>query len=119
MKSVWILERWETPEDMQRNLQEMERLAEEFREEDPKIEKGLERMRTRVAENPDGMWVGWEGKTIYQQFCYVAREALRRADKGDKFRVVKAEIQDDAKTWVGYKNGQENAGVMRYLRATA
>ena len=66
---------------------------------------------------PDGRWYGFEGKVIYRQFCDVAKAAIRRNPEG-KFRVVEAEIEDDAKTWNGYKMTKVNDGVLRYLMAT-
>ena len=38
--------------------------------------------------------------------------------KGSTFRVVKADIENTAQTWNGYKNPEVNAGVLRYLYAT-
>lgn len=88
-------------------------------------EKGIESInqtiasyKKRIEENPEGMWIGWEGKSIYRQFCDVAKAALRRADKSWKFRVVEGEIEDNAQYWCGYKFVKENEGVLRYLMAT-
>lgn len=108
---------------MVKNLGELERALEENKGN--LDEKGIESMnqtiasyKKRIEENPEGMWIGWEGKSIYRQFCDVAKAALRRADKSWKFRVVEGEIEDNAQYWCGYKLVKENEGVLRYLMAT-
>ena len=123
MKKVWILEKFESNEMMVKTLSNFEQMLEENK---GKLdEKGIESMNQTIAsykkmieENPEGMWIGWEGKSIYRQFCDVAKAALRRADKSWKFRVVEGEIEDDAQYWCGYKFVKENEGVLRYLMAT-
>lgn len=123
MKKVWILEKFESNEKMIKNLGELEQALEENKGNFD--EKGIESMnqaiasyKKRIEENPEGMWIGWEGKSIYRQFCDVAKAALRRADKSWKFRVVEGEIEDNAQYWRGYKFVKENEGVLRYLMAT-
>ena len=123
MKKVWILEKFESNEMMVKTLGELEQMFEESK--DNLDEKGIESMNQTIAsykktieENPEGMWIGWEGKSIYRQFCDVAKAALRRADKSRKFRVVEGEIEDNARYWRGYKFVKENEGVLRYLMAT-
>lgn len=123
MKKVWILERFESNEMMVKTLGELEQMFEESK--DNLDEKGIESMNQTIAsykkmieENPEGMWIGWEGKSIYRQFCDVAKAALRRADKSWKFRVIEGEIEDNAQYWRGYKFVKENEGVLRYLMAT-
>lgn len=123
MKKVWILEKFESNEAMVKTLGELEQMFEENKGNFD--EKGIESMnqtiasyKKRIEENPEGMWIGWEGKIIYRQFCDVAKAALRRADKSWKFRVVEGEIEDDAQHWCGYKFVKENEGVLRYLMAT-
>lgn len=123
MKKVWILEKFESNEMMVKTLGELEQMFEESK--DNLDEKGIESMnrtiayqKERIEENPEGMWIGWEGKSIYRQFCDVAKAALRRADKSWKFRVVEGEIEDNAQYWCGYKFVKENKGVLRYLMAT-
>lgn len=123
MKKVWILEKFESNEAMVKTLGEMEQMFEENKGNFD--EKGIESMnqtiasyKKRIEENLEGMWIGWEGKTIYRQFCDVAKAALRRADKSWKFRVVEGEIEDNAQYWCGYKFVKENEGVLRYLMAT-
>lgn len=111
MKSVWILEKWVSAEDMQASLKGLESV---FGSEDLSVTA----YREKIETNPEGMWSGWEGKSDYKQFCKVAKDALRRSKKGDKFRVVKAEIEDSAEYWTGYENPVENVGVMKYLWAT-
>ena len=123
MKKVWILEKFESNEAMVKTLGEFEQMLEESK--DSLDEKGIESMnqtitshKKMIEENPEGMWIGWEGKSIYSQFCDVAKTALRRADKSWKFRVVEGEIEDNAQFWCGYKFIKENEGVLRYLMAT-
>ena len=123
MKKVWILEKFESNEMMVKTLGELEQMFEESK--DNLDEKGVEPMNKTIAsykkmieENPKGMWIGWEGKSIYRQFCDVAKSELRRANKSWKFRVVEGEIEDDAQDWCGYKLIKENEGVLRYLMAT-
>lgn len=123
MKKVWILEKFESNEAMVKSLSELEQMFEESK--DSFDEKGIESMtktiesyKKRIDENPDGEWIGWEGKSIYSQFCEVAKDALRRADKSWKFRVVEGEIEDNAQYWCGYKFVKVNEGVLKYLIAT-
>lgn len=123
MKKVWILEKFESNEAMVKTLSNFEQMFEEGK--DKLDEKGIESaiqtiafQKKMIEENPEGMWIGWEGKIIYRQFCDVAKAALRRADKSWKFRVVEGEIEDNAQYWCGYKFVKENEGVLRYLMAT-
>ena len=123
MKKVWILEKFESNEMMVKTLSNFEQMLEESKGE--LDEKGIESMNQIIAshkkmieENPEGMWIGCEGKSIYRQFCDVAKAELRRADKSLKFRVVEGEIEDNAQYWCGYKFVKENEGVLRYLMAT-
>ena len=123
MKKVWILEKFVSNEAMVKTLGELEKTLEESKGN--LDEKGIEVMNKSIAsykkmidENPEGMWIGWEGKSIYRQFCEVAKDALRRADKSWKFRVVEGEIEDNAKYWCNYKFVKVNEGVLKYLMAT-
>lgn len=123
MKKVWILEKFEGHEEMVKSLNIIE---EAFKTNGDKldadgvksVEESIAAYKKRIEENPNGWWIGWEGKTIYRQFCDCARDALRRADKSWKFRVVEGEIEDNAWSWLGYKFVKENEGVLRYLMAT-
>ena len=123
MKKVWILEKFESNEAMVKTLGELEKTLDESKGN--LDEKGIELMNQTIGsykkmidENPEGIWIGWEGKSIYRQFCEVAKDALRRADKSWKFRVVEGEIEDNAKYWCDYKFVKVNEGVLRYLMAT-
>ena len=123
MKKVWILEKFQTRAEMDEELKGYEEMLESAKKENDNeevlmMEKVVAKLKTRMEENPDGYWSGWEGKTIYKQFCEVAKDAIRRAKKDDKFRVVEGEIADNAKYWPGYKFVKENEGVLRYLMAT-
>lgn len=60
-------------------------------------------------------WQGFEGKTIYKQFCSVAIDTMRRCPN-DIFRVVEGEIEDEANYWIGYTNIKVNDGVLKYLK---
>jgi len=80
-------------------------------------ERVVTKYREFVESTSEGRWIGFDGKTIYRQFCDVARASIRR-NPNAKFRVVEGEIEDNAKSWVGYKIVKENEGVLRYLMAT-
>lgn len=123
MKKVWVLEKFESNEMMVKVLGEMEQMFEESKGKlDEKgieqVDKAITSYKKMIDENPEGTWIGWEGKSIYSQFCEVARSSLRRADKSWKFRVVEGEIEDNAKYWCDYKFVKVNEGVLRYLMAT-
>ena len=123
MKKVWVLEKFESNEMMVKVLGEMEQILEESKGKlDEKsiesINKAIASYKKMIDENPEGAWIGWEGKSIYSQFCEVARASLRRADKSWKFRVVEGEIEDNAKYWCDYKFVKVNEGVLKYLMAT-
>ena len=123
MKKVWILEKFESNEAMVKTLGELEKMLEESKgnldEKDiESVNPLIDSYKKNIDENPEGIWIGWEGKSIYRQFCDVAKAALRRADKSWKFRVVEGEIEDNAQYWCDYKFVKENEGVLRYLMAT-
>ena len=126
MKKVWILEGWVTRERMEKNAEESERMLRRiveskpldmFPEEVKVFEELVEFEKKMLAEHPDGYWCGYEGKSNYDLFCQRARNTMRDM-KDMKWRVLKAEISDDAESWGGYTNGVENNGVLRYLYAT-
>lgn len=120
MKKVWVLEIWQTPEEVKRSFTEVLELLEELDGVD--VEKAHAYAEAQIA-NPEGRWLGWEGKCNYRQFCDVAREALMRDKhnhKNSTFRVVEAEMPDDEHIWANnYNVVKENAGVLRYLYATS
>ena len=126
MKNVWVLEKYITVEEMKKSLMdlfEMRRAQEGNDENIALCDQMIEAQQKKVDENPDGYWLGYEGKTIYKQFCSCAADFMRRhreeVKSGDwKLRVVKAEIEDNATMWPGYVNGVENEGVLKYLLAT-
>ena len=131
MKKVWILERYETKKELiaqVAGMYDMAKFAKE-NEEDANVTKHFEETAKNFEEMvnalPDdgGRWSGWEGKSNYKVFCNVAIDAINRdAEQFGKskhqFRVVEAEIEDDAKYWAGYKFIKVNEGVTRYLYAT-
>lgn len=123
MKKVWILEKYVTVEEMYKSLEQSNELYASVKESGTEeqiamVEEMIQKQNDKMEQNPNGYWSGWEGKSIYRQFCDVAKAAIRRADKGTQFRVVEGEVQDDAKFWTGYKFVKENEGVLRYLMAT-
>ena len=120
---IWILEGFVTPEMIQEDIEKTRALAESVtKEEDLKLcQDMIESHEKRLEDHPGGYWMGYDGKTDYRTFCEFAKRTLRhyRDDNGRKWRVLKAEIPDDAKYWIGaYTNGVENEGVLRYLKAT-
>lgn len=124
MKKVWILEKLYLPEETKKSIVEMEEMLENVRNnpEAPAegiccMENTISALKQRLADFPEGYWLGFEGKVIYSQFCQVAKDAIRR-NPGAQFRVVEAQIEDDAKYWLGYKGVKVNEGVFRYLMAT-
>lgn len=123
MKKVWILEKFETAEEMTKYYAEFKMMVEAVKngemtdEQIAQLEQSVATYKKVVDENPNGRWYGFEGKSIYRQFCDVAKAAIRRNPEG-KFRVVEGEIEDNAKYWVGYKMTKVNDGVYRYLMAT-
>ena len=123
MKKVWVLEKFESNEMMIKTLANLEQTFNEYMSN--LDEKGIDSMiqtissyKKMIAENPKGMWLGWEGKISYRQFCEVAKSSLRRAPSSYKFRVIEAEIENNAKYWGGYKFVKENDAVLRYLMST-
>lgn len=124
MKKVWILEKFATTEEEIKHYNDFKELLETAKENNNLTEEQISQLNESLAnfkkivdENPDGRWYGFEGKVIYRQFCDVAKAAIRRNPDG-KFRVVEAEIEDDAQYWTGYKFVKVNDGVYRYLMAT-
>ena len=120
MKKVWILEKFETTERVRKQVDEYREWAKQEHltsEQVALLNSAIAKQEARLQENPEGYWYGFEGKVIYKQFCDCAKAAIRRNADG-QFRVVEAQIDDNANTWVGYKNAQVNDGVLRYLMAT-
>jgi len=122
---VWILEAFATKEKLEADLAQFKEMRDETKKDESKkdlwdtADMIVEVHEKLVAENPNGHWYGFEGKVNYKDFCYVAKQALiRNKGKNMKFRVMKAEIDDNAETWIGYRNAEENVGVMKYLLAT-
>ena len=121
MKKVWILEKFETYEEMVKAQKDFEEMLERAKTKEPSVvehfELLVEKHKEAIKANPNGRWIGFDGKTIYRVFCQVARDSIRR-NPNAKFRVIEAEIPDDATCWLGYKFVKENEGVLRYLMAT-
>lgn len=117
MKKIWILEKFETVEEMAKSYEEMTKSLEERNIEKDKVESFKEKYKKLLEENPNGIWCGFEGKTNYHQFCEIAKHAIRRNPKG-KFRVVEGIIDDNSKYWIEYEFVKENEKVFKYLMAT-
>jgi len=122
MKKVWILESYIGKEEMKKSeddVMDMIAFYEEKGEPDSvkTCRELLEQVQKKHRENPDGYWLGYQGKINYKAFCDESRGTMKNL-KHRKFRVLKAEIEDDADTWSNYVNGVENDGVLRYLYAT-
>lgn len=124
MKKVWILEKLYLPEETKKSIIEMEKMLENIRNNPEATTEGINLMedtisnlKQRLADFPEGYWLGFEGKVIYRQFCQVAKAAINR-NPDCTFRVVSAEIADDSKFWLGYQNPTVNEGVLKYLMAT-
>ena len=122
MKKVWILEGFIGKDQMKQSEDDVKAMGAYFEkngdvEEAENCKRVLAAVEKKHSENPDGYWLGYQGKTNYKAFCYESKQTMREL-KGRKFRVLKAEIEDDANTWTHYVNGVENEGVLRYLYAT-
>ena len=124
MKKVWILEKLYLPEETKKSIIEMEKMLEDIRNNPETTTEGISLMedtisnlKQRLADFPEGYWLGFEGKVIYRQFCQVAKAAINR-NPDCTFRVVSAEIADNPKFWLGYQNPTVNEGVLKYLMAT-
>lgn len=120
MKKVWILEKFESRDDMESLMAKMKDMLSFFSSdaEGAKVCKQMiHTLEGKMADNPDGYWAGFEGKIVYRQFVNRAKEAIAR-NPGAKFRVVEGLIGDDAKSWCGYETVEINDRVLRYLMAT-
>lgn len=122
MKKVWVLEKFRTHDDLVANIEHGLEIADavvlDKPDEAEHAQEFIAKLKQIADKHPDGMWVGWQGKTNYKQFCECAKESLRLAKPGDKFRVVEGQIKDSATTWVGYTVVKQNDGVLQYLMAT-
>lgn len=121
MKKVWILEGFISREKMEEELEDLYTSRDLAKTEDQikACDEIMSIHKKTILKHPEGYWVGYQGKSIYHQFCTCAKDTLRNMkDVIKKWRVVEAEINDDAQVWVGYKIVKENPGVMRYLWAT-
>ena len=117
MKTVWVLERKVPVEETMAHIKELREWN------DSESDRVAAKLEAELAENPDGYWLGYVGRSNYKDWCWDAKDFIRR-HKGTKFgkaplRVVKAQIPDNSKTWIDYTNAVVNEGVLRYLYATA
>ena len=112
MKNVWILERWMDRNKYVQMSQEFFQMSEEGI---PEAIEVVRRIESKLNDpNFIGEWCGVVGKSNYNNFCWEAAHSIKYV-KNVKFRVVKAQIKDDATEWVNYVNPVENEGVLRYL----
>ena len=122
MKKVWILERYISPEETKESLNGLYEMRNAAKGNDDLVktcDMAIEIYKKRMEENPDGYWLGYQGKTVYRQFCECAKETMRNPKlKGSSYRVIEAEIPDAADTWSNYQIVKVNEGVLRYLYAT-
>lgn len=121
MKKIWILEGYITRERMIESVKEAEETLKNVAPEHVETAREmLAAQKKRLAENPEGYWFAYQGRTNYNVFCNDSRQTMRNLkERKMKWRVLKAEISETAKYWPGqYVNGIENDGVMRYLYAT-
>lgn len=123
MKKVWVLEKFADVEELKATVECAKNVVEwaKAQEDEDEVEGALEYLAAAermLANNPNGHWYGFEGKTNYKNFCQVAKDAINRNPSG-KFRVVEGMIDDCAKYWCGYEVAKVNDGVYRYLMATA
>lgn len=123
MKKIWILEGYITRERLEECLEEAKAMKAKLPENSEHIETANELIRIHensIEKYPNGYWLGYQGKINYNDFCYEAKRTMKNLkDRKMKWRVLKAEIPEDAKYWVNqYVNGIENDGVLRYLYAT-
>lgn len=121
MKNVWILERFVPAEETMAHIAEIEQMEVDTEELQKTKEMIIECNREVLKKNPNGHWCGYVGKSNYKAFCENAKDFMRMHKNGllkSGIRVVKAQIEDDAKYWTGYKNAVVNDGVTKYLYAT-
>ena len=122
MKKVWILERFVPTSETVKHLEEIKMIYNETAEENKETAKMIiDNLESTLINYPNGYWLGYVGKSNYKDFCWEAKDFMRRQENDllkSGVRVVKAEIEDDAKYWVGYVNPVVNDGVTRYLYAT-
>ena len=119
---VWVLEKFNSPTEMIKTLISMIEMVESSRgncsaEDSRELDENIDQLENKIEENPSGFWSGVEGKASYKQFCNVAKDAIER-NPNAKFRVVEAEIDDRALSWINYRLVSVNDKVLKYLYAT-
>lgn len=108
MRKVYILEKFETVDEMMKSIDEL-KAAMAALPEDKRVEAMaayeniVGALEANLRNNPNGRWYGFEGKVMLKQFVPAAAAAVERNPDG-KFRVVVAEIADNVKYWNGYQN---------------
>lgn len=122
MMKIWVLESFVNADSQNNTVEEFKGfLADAVKESNEELieclKKAIDHCEKFNLANPDGHWSGIMSKKNYKNFCYEAKDTMRR-HKDWQFRVVKAEIEDNATTWVGYTNAVVNDGVLKYFYAT-
>lgn len=123
MRKVYILEKFETVDEMVKSIEEL-KAAMAALPEDKRMdamaayEDIVGTLEANLRSNPNGRWYGFEGKVLLKQFVPTAAAAMERNPDG-KFRVVVAEIADDVKYWNGYQNAVVDQDIMRRVEAAA
>lgn len=119
---VWVLEKFVSPTEMIKTLIDAIETTEGSRnsrsaEDSRELDENLDYLENKIKENPSGFWSGVEGKLSYKRFCNVAKDTIER-NPNAKFRVVEAEIDDKAMSWINYRVVNVNEKVYKYLLAT-
>lgn len=120
MQKIWILECLYTPEEMQKDLALYEKMldTDDIKNNEESLEltkKMLENTKQMIAENPNGKWIGHQGKIIYRQFCECALETMGYFKNKKQYRVVEALIEENSRYWLNYEVVKENPGVLKCL----
>lgn len=119
---VWVLEKFNSPAEMIKTLIDMIEIVESSRgncsaEDSRELDENIDQLENKIEENPSGFWSGVEGKASYKRFCNVAKDEIER-NPNAKFRVVEAEIDDRALSWINYRVVSVNEKVYKYLLTT-
>lgn len=125
MKNVWVLERFVSTEETTNSISELQNMLANATKADDKrtLNMMISATKRKLETDVDGgHWTGYVGRSNYKTWCWEAKDFIRR-HKGTEFgkaplRVVKAQVEDDATTWLGYTNAVVNEGVLKYLYAT-
>lgn len=119
MIRVWILERFVPVEETKAHIAEIKEIAKTCAGETLETANNiLETLQEKLRDYPEGYWCGYVGKANYKHFCQEALDFMKRNRNGltlTGVRVVEAQIENDAKYWVGYKNPVVSVALTHYL----